>query len=79
MQTVDNKDVCVVTLSQLTQMGESCQLGIYNGWNPLRNWEVSGKVSQTNEILICSASEIPAEPHIARPPLPTHAELLNLQ
>ncbi|MEY3219833.1 MAG: hypothetical protein RIT27_1190 [Pseudomonadota bacterium] len=79
MQTVDNKNVCVINLSDLKQVGESCQLGIYNGWNPLRNWQVSGTVSQQNNALICSVSEIPAEPQLPRPPLPTKTQLLNLQ
>ncbi|MEY3219834.1 MAG: hypothetical protein RIT27_1191 [Pseudomonadota bacterium] len=79
MQTVDNKNVCVIDLSDLKQVGESCQLGIYNGWNPLRNWQVSGTVSQQNNALSCSVSEIPAEPQLPRPPLPTQTQLLNLQ
>ena len=79
MQTVDNKNVCVIDLLDLKQVGESCQLGVYNGWNPLRNWQVSGTVSQQNNTLICSVSEIPAEPQLPRPSLPSRAELLNLQ
>lgn len=79
MQTIDNKDVCVIDLSDLKQVGESCQLGIYNGWNPLRNWQVSGTVIQQDNVLICSISEIPAEPQLPRPPLPTKTQLLNLQ